>query len=281
MKGIVLLLLLLFSSVSIEDPAVYRNADRNQDHSHGSHYLLDPIHSVIQSTRGANVTLPCIMRLRPRSYRVKWSKINPLDPMENLIIITNGKYHKNYDKLKGRARMRRSHRLDASLVITNVTLEDEGRYKCELVNGLDDQSLTLSLKLEGVVFPYQSREGRYHFNYIAARQACEEQDGRLATYAQLYQGRVFFIQGPMNYTEALDACLARKAQMAKVGHLYAAWRFFGLDHCDGGWLVDSSVRFPIADPRERCGGLPDPGVRSFGFPGQRERLYGAYCYAAV
>ncbi|PIO36072.1 Hyaluronan and proteoglycan link protein 2, partial [Aquarana catesbeiana] len=340
MKGIVLLLLLLFSSVSIEDPAVYRNADRNQDHSHGSHYLLDPIHNVIQSTRGANVTLPCIMRLRPRSYKVKWSKINPLDPMENLIIITNGKYHKNYDKLKGRARMRRSHRLDASLIITNVTLEDEGRYKCELVNGLEDQSLTLSLQLEGVVFPYQSREGRYHFNYIEARQACEEQDGRLATYAQLYQawtdgldwcnagwlleggvhypvivprhpcggdfppgirsygpkdqlkdkfdafcftsalnGRVFFIQGPMNYTEALDTCLARKAQMAKVGHLYAAWRFFGLDHCDGGWLVDGSVRFPITDPRERCGGLPDPGVRSFGFPRQKERLYGVYCYA--
>ncbi|CAI9591179.1 unnamed protein product, partial [Staurois parvus] len=331
----------VFSSVSIEDPAVYRDADRNQDHNPGSHYLLDPILNVIQSTRGSNVTLPCILRLRPRSYKVKWSKINPLDPMENLIVITNGKYHKNYDKLRGRARMRRSHRLDASLVITNVTLEDEGRYKCELVNGLEDQSLTLSLQLEGVVFPYQSREGRYRFNYVEARQACEEQDGRLATYTQLYQawtdgldwcnagwlleggvhypvivprqpcggdlppgirsygpkdqlkdkfdafcftsalnGRVFFVHGPMNFTEALDACLARKAQVAKVGHLYAAWRFSGLDRCDGGWLLDGSVRFPIADPRERCGGLPDPGVRSFGYPSQKERLYGVYCYAA-
>ncbi|KAM5129538.1 hyaluronan and proteoglycan link protein 2 [Mantella aurantiaca] len=340
MKGFFLLLLL--SSASMEEPAAYRSANRNQDHTPGSHYLLDPIHNVIQSTRGANVTLPCIMRRRPRSYKVKWSKVNPLDPMENLILITNGKYHKNYDKLKGRARMRRSHRLDASLVITNVTLEDEGRYKCELVNGLEDQSLTLSLQLEGVVFPYQSSEGRYRFNYIEARQACEEQDGRLATYTQLYQawtdgldwcnagwlleggvhypvivpripcggdlppgirsygpkdqlkdkfdafcftsalkGRVFYVHGPMNYTEALGACLARKAQVAKVGHLYAAWRFSGLDHCDGGWLMDGSVRFPISNPREKCGGLPDPGVRSFGFPNRKERHYGVYCYAPI
>lgn len=39
-----------------------------------------------------------------------------------------------------------------------------------------------------MVFPYQPSRGRYQFNYYEAKQACEEQDGRLATYAQLYQG---------------------------------------------------------------------------------------------
>lgn len=42
--------------------------------------------------------------------------------------------------------------------------------------------------LPGVVFPYQPSRGRYQFNYYEAKQACEEQDGRLATYAQLYEG---------------------------------------------------------------------------------------------
>lgn len=42
--------------------------------------------------------------------------------------------------------------------------------------------------LPGVVFPYQPSRGRYQFNYFEAKQACEEQDGRLATYGQLYQG---------------------------------------------------------------------------------------------
>ncbi|KAM8920811.1 hyaluronan and proteoglycan link protein 2 [Pelodytes ibericus] len=336
------LLLFFWTSICRSHPSVYRETDRNQANSPVTKYLLDPIHSVIISQRGANVTLPCILRRRPRSYKVKWSKINPADPLENLIIISNGQQHKNYNKLKGRSRLRRSHRLDASLVITNVTLEDEGRYRCELVNGLDDQSLTLSLQLDGVVFPYQSSEGRYKYNYAEARQACDEQDGRLATYSQLYQawtdgldwcnagwildgtvhypiiiprepcggnlppgirsygpkdklkerfdafcftsalkGHVYYIHGRMNYTEAAEACLTNKGEMAKVGHLYAAWKFFGLDHCDGGWLLDGSVRFPITEPRERCGGLPDPGVRSFGFPNQEERMYGVYCYTLV
>lgn len=66
--------------------------------------------------------------------------------------------------------------------------------------------------------------------------------------------------------------------VAKVGHLYAAWKFSGLDRCDGGWLADGSVRFPITTPRPRCGGLPDPGVRSFGFPRPQRAAYGTYCY---
>lgn len=40
-----------------------------------------------------------------------------------------------------------------------------------------------------MVFPYQPSRGRYQFNYYEAKQACEEQDGRLATYTQLYQGK--------------------------------------------------------------------------------------------
>lgn len=39
-----------------------------------------------------------------------------------------------------------------------------------------------------MVFPYQPSRGRYQFNYFEAKRACEEQDGRLATYSQLYQG---------------------------------------------------------------------------------------------
>ncbi|KAF6074597.1 hyaluronan and proteoglycan link protein 2 [Phyllostomus discolor] len=106
--------------------------------------------------------------------------------------------------------MRRGHQLDASLVIAGVRLEDEGRYRCELINGIEDESVTLTLRLEGVVFPYQPRRGRYQFNYYEAKQACEEQDGRLATYAQLYQA----------WTE-------------------------GLDWCNAGWLLEGSVRYPV------------------------------------
>ena len=85
--------------------------------------------------------------------------------------------------------------------------------------------------------------------------------------------------GRLSLSEAHAACRRRGAMVAKVGHLYAAWKFSGLDQCDGGWLADGSVRFPITTPRPRCGGLPDPGVRSFGFPRPQQADYGTYCYS--
>nr|KAF6413276.1 hyaluronan and proteoglycan link protein 2 [Molossus molossus] len=51
--------------------------------------------------------------------------------------------------------MRRGHRLDASLVIAGVRLEDEGRYRCELINGIEDESVALTLRLEGEAFRFQ------------------------------------------------------------------------------------------------------------------------------
>lgn len=81
----------------------------------------------------------------------------------------------------------------------------------------------------------------------------------------------------VNYTEAVKACIYDGAVMAKVGQLYAAWKFQLLDRCDAGWVEDGSVRYPIVNPRARCGGL-DPGVRNLGFPEKKFRLYGVYCF---
>lgn len=62
----------------------------------------------------------------------------------------------------------------------------------------------------GVVFPYQPSRGRYQFNYFEAKQACEEQDGRLATYGQLYQGeRQTPTGGPGELAGKLESGLRR------------------------------------------------------------------------
>lgn len=39
--------------------------------------------------------------------------------------------------------------MDASLVITEITLEDYGRYKCEVIDGLEDGTVVVTLDLEG------------------------------------------------------------------------------------------------------------------------------------
>uniref|UniRef100_A0A452QXD7 Link domain-containing protein n=1 Tax=Ursus americanus TaxID=9643 RepID=A0A452QXD7_URSAM len=85
--------------------------------------------------------------------------------------------------------------------------------------------------------------------------------------------------GPARLTlaEAEEACREDGAHIAKVGQLFAAWKFRGLDRCDAGWLADGSVRYPVVHPRPNCG-LLEPGVRSFGFPDPQGREYGVYCY---
>lgn len=40
----------------------------------------------------------------------------------------------------------------------------------------------------GVVFPYQSKNGRYRFTFHEAKEVCAEQDATLASYNQLYRG---------------------------------------------------------------------------------------------
>ncbi|XP_064494468.1 hyaluronan and proteoglycan link protein 2 isoform X1 [Pseudopipra pipra] len=210
-------------------------------------YLLEPLHSTVHTQRGATATLPCVLRALPQNYRVKWSKVEPANYRESIIIITNGLYHKNYGPLSPRVHLRHSHRYDASLTITDVALEDEGRYRCQLVNGLDDESVSLTLHLEGVVFPYQPSNGRYKFNYHEAKRACEQQDSRLATYQQLYKA----------WTE-------------------------GLDWCNAGWILDGTVHYPIINSREPCGGrLLLPGVRTYGAKDKQKDRFDAFCFTSA
>lgn len=94
-----------------------------------------------------------------------------------------------------------------------------------------------------------------------------------------HTGRVYYLEHSEKLTlaEAKEACWEDGAQIAKVGQLFAAWKFQGLDRCDAGWLADGSARYPVAHPRPSCGPL-EPGVRSFGFPDPQSRKYGVYCY---
>ncbi|KAG8456405.1 hypothetical protein GDO86_002258 [Hymenochirus boettgeri] len=228
-----------------------------------------------------------------------------------------------YGSYKGRVYLQGASANDASLVITDITLETR-RYKC-------------------VVFPFFPRMGRYNLNFHEAQQACQDQDAIIASFDQLYdawrsgldwcnagwlsdgsvqypitnprepcggketvpgvrnygyrdkdkgrydvfcftsnfKGRFYYLIHPtkLTYDEAVQACINDGAQIAKVGQMYAAWKLLAYDRCDGGWLADGSVRYPISRPRRRCS--PDEAaVRFVGFPDKKHKLYGVYCYKA-
>ncbi|KAJ8267515.1 hypothetical protein COCON_G00126870 [Conger conger] len=103
-------------------------------------------------------------------------------------------------------------------------------------------------------------------------------------YVEDINGEVFQVSAPQRLTldEARLFCRASGAELATTGQLYAAWSE-GLDHCSPGWLEDGSVRYPIATPRDRCGGS-QPGVKTVyrhgnqtGFPPPHDR-YDAFCF---
>ncbi|KAM5178707.1 hyaluronan and proteoglycan link protein 3 isoform 1-T1 [Callospermophilus lateralis] len=296
--------------------------------------------------RGATVTLPCHYHYEPalaspRPVRIKWWKLSENGAPEQDVLVAIGKRHRSFGDYQGRAHLRQDKEREVSLELWDLRLEDYGRYRCEVIDGLEDESGLVELELRGVVFPYQPPQGRYQLNFHEAQQACEEQDAAVASFEQLFRaweegldwcnagwlqdatvqypitlprepcgglglapgvrsygprhhrlhrydvfcfaaalkGRVYYLEYPEKLTlkEAREACQEDGAQIAKVGQLFAAWKFRGLDRCDAGWLADGSARYPVAQPRPNCG-PPEPGVRSFGFPDPQSRLDGVYCY---
>uniref|UniRef100_A0A2K5UMZ9 Hyaluronan and proteoglycan link protein 4 n=2 Tax=Macaca TaxID=9539 RepID=A0A2K5UMZ9_MACFA len=311
----------------------------------------------VVSHRGGTIVLPCRYHYEAAAHghdgvRLKWTKV--VDPLAFTdVFVALGPQHRAFGSYRGRAELQGDGPGDASLVLRNVTLQDYGRYECEVTNELEDDAGMVKLDLEGVVFPYHPRGGRYKLTFAEAQRACAEQDGILASAEQLHAawrdgldwcnagwlrdgsvqypvnrprepcgglggtgstgdggdanggvrnygyrhnaeerydafcftsnlpGRVFFLKPlrPVPFSGAARACAARGAAVAKVGQLFAAWKLQLLDRCTAGWLADGSARYPIVNPRMRCGGRR-PGVRSLGFPDATRRLFGVYCYRA-
>lgn len=205
----------------------------------------------VVSRRGGNATLPCKIQrdqsMAPnRKMRIKWTKLTS-DYLKEVDVFVAMDYHKrSYGSFHGRVHLQGSSPMDASLVITEITLEDYGSYKCEVIDGLEDGTVVVSLDLEGVIFPYFPRLGRYNLNFYDAERACHDQDAIVASFDQLYD----------------------------------AWRG-GMDWCNAGWLSDGSVQYPITTPREPCGGKNTvPGIRNYGLRDKDKNHYDVFCFTS-
>uniref|UniRef100_A0A8C2WDV8 Hyaluronan and proteoglycan link protein 1 n=1 Tax=Cyclopterus lumpus TaxID=8103 RepID=A0A8C2WDV8_CYCLU len=153
---------------------------------------------------------------RPSLSRSRWTCSSPW-------ITTNGVTAASTDA----SHLQGSSPMDASLVITEITLEDYGRYKCEVIDGLEDGTVHSArpppprppLLSPGVVFPYFPRLGRYTSTSTTP-------SGRAETRTPPWPPST--------------SCTRRGRGK--------------LDWCNAGWLSDGSVQYPITTPREPCGG---------------------------
>ncbi|XP_076978502.1 hyaluronan and proteoglycan link protein 3 [Tamandua tetradactyla] len=228
----------------------HRGHGHGQGLFNGVKLVVETPEETLFTHRGADATLPCRYHHEPAlapptPVRIKWWKLSENGAPEHDVLVAIGPRHRSFGPYRGRAHLRQEPAGEASLQIRGLRPEDSGRYRCEVIDGLEDESGLVELELRGVVFPYQPREGRYQLNFYEAQRACEEQDAVVASFEQLFR----------------------------------AWEE-GLDWCNAGWLQDATVQYPITLPRRPCGGLGlAPGVRSYGPRHRRRHRYDVFCFA--
>lgn len=107
----------------------------------------------VVSHRGGTIVLPCRYHYEAAAHghdsvRLKWTKV--VDPLAFAdVFVALGAQHRAFGSYRGRAELQGDGPGDASLVLRNVTLQDYGRYECEVTNELEDDTGMVKLDLEG------------------------------------------------------------------------------------------------------------------------------------
>lgn len=120
----------------------------------GPRLSVDTAQPKVISQRGGNATLQCKFTRDPTSppnpkLRIKWTKLTSDYLKEIDVFVAMGFHKKSYGRFHGRVYLQAASKNDASLVITDITLEDYGKYKCEVIDGLEDDTAVVSLDLQG------------------------------------------------------------------------------------------------------------------------------------
>jgi hyaluronan/proteoglycan link protein 3 len=104
--------------------------------------------------RGASVTLPCHYHYEPalaspRPVRIKWWKLSENGAPEQDVLVAIGQRHRSFGDYQGRVHLRQDKARQVSLELRDLQLEDSGRYRCEVIDGLEDESGLVELELRG------------------------------------------------------------------------------------------------------------------------------------
>uniref|UniRef100_A0A3B1IE63 Link domain-containing protein n=1 Tax=Astyanax mexicanus TaxID=7994 RepID=A0A3B1IE63_ASTMX len=73
---------------------------------------------------------------------------------------------------------------DASIEITELHSKDSGTYRCEVMQGIEDNYDSVEMQVQ-VVFHYHSGSRRYAYTFEEAQRTCQQMGAEIATPEQL------------------------------------------------------------------------------------------------
>lgn len=129
---------------------------------------------------GANVTLPC--RLHNKDFnsfshvgiRVKWTKVAEDESLNEDVLLSMGFHKKSFGSFEDRVFLQEHDSEDASLVITSVSMDDMGQYRCEIINGMEDTIQEIILEVQGGL--NNGKSSLYNYLKIMDEMNCVEKD---------------------------------------------------------------------------------------------------------
>lgn len=81
--------------------------------------------------------------------RVKWTKVADDEALNEDVLLSMGFHKKAYGSFEDRVFLQELDNEDASLIITDVSMFDMGRYRCEVINGMTDTIQEVILEVQG------------------------------------------------------------------------------------------------------------------------------------
>lgn len=114
-----------------------------------SHSMFTTFPVRILADLGGNATLPCqLLSKRPNTgIRVKWIKLGNNEVPSEDVLLMLGTKTKTFGRFENRVFLQ--DKRNASLLITDITVEDMGQYSCEVINGTKHTTEDGFLKVQG------------------------------------------------------------------------------------------------------------------------------------